>query len=143
MEPKKYDDAWNHREKLQQAKWRDVIMKEFTDMKQQKVWKKIKRCDMPKDHHCVKSRWVFIIKRDGSFRARLVACGYSQIPGVNYTDNYAPPVINDVTYRIMLICEIIWKLMSKIIDVETALLHRDLKEEIYMDCPAGLVTSKR
>jgi hypothetical protein len=27
---------------------------------------------------CVKSKWVFKIKRNGIFRARLVAFGYSQ-----------------------------------------------------------------
>jgi hypothetical protein len=77
------------------------------------------------------------VKRNGIFRARLVACGYSQIPGVDFTENYAP-VISDVTYRIMLIAEIVWKLSSKIVDVETAFLHGDLEEEIYMDCPEGL-----
>jgi hypothetical protein len=66
-----------------------------------------------------------------------VACGYSQIPGVDFTENYAP-VISDVTYRIMLIAEIVWKLSSKIVDVETAFLHGDLEEEIYMDCPQGM-----
>ncbi len=73
------------------------------------------------------------------FRLRLVACGYSQIPGVDYTENYAP-VISDVTYRILLICEIVWGLTSKIVDVETAFLHGDLEEgqEIYMDCPESL-----
>jgi hypothetical protein len=37
----------------------------------------------------------------------------------------------------MLIAEIVWKLQSKIVDVETAYLHGDLEEEIYMDCPEG------
>jgi hypothetical protein len=39
--------------------------------------------------------------RNGIFRARLVACGYSQIPGVDFQESYAP-VINDVTFRILL-----------------------------------------
>jgi hypothetical protein len=52
------------------------------------------------------------IKWNGVFRARLVACGYSQIPGIDFTENYAP-IISNVTYRIMLIAEIVWKLSSK------------------------------
>jgi hypothetical protein len=38
----------------------------------------------------------------------------------------------------MIICGIIWKLKSKIVEVETAFLHCDLEEEIYIDCPQGL-----
>ena len=47
------------------------------------------------------NKWVFEIKRDGTYRARLVALGYSQIPGVDYTDNFAP-VAHDVSFRIAL-----------------------------------------
>ena len=66
-------------------------------MKTREVWKKIKRNQIPPNWRCVKSKWVFKIKRDGTFRARIVACGYSQIPGVNFSDNYAP-VVNDITF---------------------------------------------
>ena len=44
------------------------------------VWRKIKRSDVPKGRRLVKYKWVFDIKRNGRFRARLVVCGYSQIP---------------------------------------------------------------
>ena len=67
----------------------------------------------------------------------MVACGYSQIPGVDFTEHFAP-VVNDVSFRIMLIAEIKWQLTSKIIDVETAFLHGNLDEEIYMNCPEGM-----
>jgi hypothetical protein len=136
-EPRTFNAAWNHDDFEQREKWRQAIQKEFNDMNTRKVWTKIKRSTMPKGRRCVKHKWVFKIKRTGAFRARLVACGYSQIPGVDFTENYAP-VISDVTYRIMIICGIVWKLQSKIIDVETAFLHGDLEEEIYMDCPQGL-----
>jgi hypothetical protein len=39
----------------------------------------------------------FKIKGNGVFRARLVACGYSQVPGVDFNESYAP-VINDVSF---------------------------------------------
>jgi hypothetical protein len=54
----------------------------------------------------------------------LVACGYSQIAGIDYDENF-PPVINDVTYRILLIVKILWKLKGLIVDVEAAFLHGD------------------
>jgi hypothetical protein len=45
----------------------------------------------------------------------------------------------------MLIAEIVWKLQSKIVDVEMAFLDGDLEEieeEIYMNCPEGLEHDK-
>ena len=56
------------------------------------VWKKIDRSTMPKDRRCVKSKWVFEVKRNGVFRARLVACGYTQIPGLDFTEAYSPVI---------------------------------------------------
>ena len=46
--------------------------------------------------------------------------------------------MNDITYRIMLVASILWRLTNVIVDVETAFLHGDLEEEIYMDCSEGL-----
>ena len=63
------------------------------------------RSELPANRGCVKSKWVFKIKCDGRFRARLVACGYSQTPGVDYTENYSP-VINDVTFHLMILAMI-------------------------------------
>ena len=77
------------------------------------------------------------------FRARLVACGYSQIPGVDYSANYSP-VINDITFRMLLLTMMYFGLSGKIVDVETAFLYGDLEEEIFMECPPGMkdVTSE-
>ena len=136
-EPENFREAWDHPDPMQRTKWRDAIRKELGDMNKRGVWRKIKRCDVPKDRRCVKCKWVFKVKRNGVFRARLVACGYSQVAGVDFTENYAP-VINDITFRILLIAMIVWKLEGKIIDVETAFLNGDLDEDIYMDCPEGL-----
>jgi hypothetical protein len=45
-----------------------------------------------------------------------VACGYSQIAGVDFTENYAP-VINNITWRILIVAMIVWKLDTKIVNV--------------------------
>lgn len=106
-------------------------------MELNKVWKKVKRTLMPEGRRCVKHKWVFDIKRSGIFRARLVACGYSQVAGIDFTQVFSP-VCNDVTFRIVLICMIVWQLDALIFDVVTAFLTGDLEEEIYMECPEGL-----
>ena len=47
-------------------------------------------------------------------------------------------MVNDVIYRILILCMIILNLQAKIVDNETAFLHGDIDVEIYMDCPEGL-----
>ena len=108
-------------------------------MKDYKVWKIIKIQDKPEDKTLVKNKWVFEIKRSGRFRARLVACGYSQIPGTDFTESHSP-VINEVTVRILIIFEMVYKMKSKLVDIETAFLHGEFNqgEEVYMLIPEGL-----
>ena len=84
-----------------------------------------------------KDKWVFKIERDGTYRARLVALGYSQIPGVDYTDNFAP-VAYDVSFRIALARMMVKKLGSLVMDVETLFLYGEIDEEIFMKSPVGM-----
>ena len=65
------------------------------------VWRKIDKMKIPENRRLIGNKWVFKIKRDGTYRARLVALGYSKIPGVDFTDNFAP-VAHDVSFRIAL-----------------------------------------
>jgi hypothetical protein len=67
----------------------------------------------------------------------LVSCGYSQIPGVDFNESFAP-VVNDVIFRIILTAKLLWDLQASIVDVETAFLHGDLQEEIYMNVHKGM-----
>jgi Reverse transcriptase (RNA-dependent DNA polymerase) len=80
------------------------------------------------------------IKRNGVYRSRLVACGYSQVPGVDFQESFAP-VINDVTFQILLVMMLTWNLKAKVVDIETAFLHCNLKETIYMEIPKGMEAS--
>ena len=80
---------------------------------------------------------MFKIKRDGTYRARIVALGYSQIPGVDNTDNFAP-VPHDVSFRIALARMMVEKLDSLVMDVETAFLYGEIDEESFMKSPVGM-----
>ena len=110
-------------------------------MKSKGVWEKFKKSEIPNGRNCIKNKWIFKINRNGIFRARLVACGCSQIPGVDFQESYAP-VINDVTFRILLVTMLTWNLIGKVIDIETAFLHGDLKETIFMEIPKGMEANK-
>ena len=136
IEPSNFDSAWNHPDKNQRMKWREAIKKEFGDMMKYKVWRKIPRSEVPYERRTIGSKWVFKIKRDGRFRARLCGLGYTQIPGVDFTENHAP-VVNDVTFRILLILKIINNWDTELFDVETAFLNGILEELIFMNLPEG------
>ncbi len=106
-------------------------------MTQKNVWSYTKRSTVSKERKLIGSKWVFKCKKNGTHHARLVALGYSQVPGVDYMDNFAP-VVNDVTLRVIMMLYLLYKYDSKIIDVETAFLYGDLEEQIYMKIPEGL-----
>ncbi len=101
-DPESFDEAYNHPEADKKIMWRRAISKEFEEMEAKGVWEKFLKSEIPNGRNCIKNKWVFKTKRNGIFRARLVACGYSQIPGVDFQESYAP-VINDVTFRILLV----------------------------------------
>ena len=112
-------------------------MKEFRDMKRKKVWFIVKKNQVPTGRRLIGCKWVFKLKKNGVYRARLVALGYSQIPGVDFTD-HSSPVVNDISFRILLILWLLYDLDTEMVDIETAFLYGDLEQEIYMKRPEGL-----
>jgi transposase InsO family protein len=136
-DPANFQEAWHHPDPVDREKWREAIRKEFRDMIRRGVWRYRKRNQLPGDRKVIGSKWVFKKKRNGVYRARLVALGYSQIPGVDYTENFAP-VVNDITFRILLVAMLMYDWNAEIIDVETAFLEGKLDTEIFMNLPEGI-----
>ena len=134
--PQSFQEAWWDPDLISREKWRETVHLEFKKMLDMGVWKHVKRSDRPNDRRLVGCRWVFKVKRNGVYRARLVAKGFSQIPGVDFTDNYSP-VVNDVTFRVVVARMIIENMKGKVVDIDNAFLNGDLEHEIYMKIPEG------
>ena len=83
-EPKTFIEAWDHPNPNSCPKWPEAIKKEFANMSKQQLWHKTKKSLMPPNQRCVKNKWVFKIKHNSVYQACLVACGYSQVPGVDF-----------------------------------------------------------
>ena len=96
-------------------------------MLEKKVWKPRKLEQVPKNGHILGSKWVFKLKEGRLHHARLVAQGFNQIPGVDFTDAYAP-VVQAMTLRMILTLMITKYMRAEVINVEMAFLYGDLEE---------------
>ena len=72
--------------------WEKAIEDELGQLKAAGTWKLV---NAPDGANIVGSKWVFRAKKDANgkvvhYKARLVAQGFSQVPGVDYFDTFAP-----------------------------------------------------
>ena len=144
VNPATFNEAWNHPNKNKCQEWRKAIRKEINDMTKREVWRKTKKNQIPSNQCLIGSKWFFKKKGNGVYRARLCGLGYVQVPGIDYTENFSPVVL-EVTFCIVLILMMKYGWVGEIVDVETAFLYRKLEEEIYLKTPTGLdlVTGKK
>ena len=133
-EPESVDDA------LKGQEWVDAMKAEIGALRDHDVWELV---ELPAGRKPVGSKWVFKVKTnaDGSVercKARLVAQGYSQKEGLDYDETFSP-VVRPESIRsvIALACKEGLKLHQ--MDITTAFLNGDLKEEVYMRQPEGFV----
>ena len=120
--------------------WKQAIEKEVQSLQDMGTYTVID--DLPKGRKAVSSKLVFRVKRnvDGSierFKARLVARGYSQVPGMDFDETFAP-VVKLTSVRILCALASLLKLHFHHLDVDTAFLNGTLQEEIYMRLPQGI-----
>jgi len=85
---------------------------------------------------------VFKVRRnsDGSverFKARIVAKGYSQVEGLDYDETFAPVMRYDLLCLIIALALHLGLNMSQA-DIKSALLNRDLNEEVWIMTPPGI-----
>ena len=81
-------------------------------------------------------RWTFRVKRDNlgqidKYKARLVAQGFSQVAGLDFSEIYFPTIIFTSIWLILaLACR--YNLKLKHIDIKGAYLNGILEENVYM-----------
>ncbi|GBM97665.1 Retrovirus-related Pol polyprotein from transposon TNT 1-94 [Araneus ventricosus] len=91
--------------------------------------------ELPMDRKAISCRWVLRKKRDGKYKARLVAHGFMQ-KGVDYFKTFSP-VISMPALCLLLIIMLNEKSNVFVLDVKTAFLNGELNEAIYIDQPKG------
>ena len=141
--PRTYKDAMKS---FDVEYWIDGIKVEFGNFTKRQVHRTLNRKKLKHGDKVLKCRWVFKkkIKEDGTvvYRARLVVKGYEQIPGVDYTESFAPTA-NDTTTRIVIVYAMSKREEGWVIDkidIETAFLEAELDEDdrVFVEIPDGI-----
>ena len=122
--------------------WLSAMEDEISALNSQHTWSLV---ELPPRKNLVGCKWIFKLKKhaDGTIarhKARLVAQGFSQEPGLDYGETFSP-VVKPTTVRLVLAlaAHYNWKLRQ--LDVKNAFLHGVLQEEVYMAQPPGFIDS--
>jgi hypothetical protein len=128
-------------------KWKGAIMSELNSLEKHQTWTAIPISEfngkeLPK---AIPAKFVFKLKPPSSalpdpskrWKARLVAQGFRQQAGVDYHETFAP-VLRYTTLLILIARATKYNLKMIHLDVETAFLNAELKEEIFISLPKGV-----
>ncbi|GJX73794.1 retrovirus-related pol polyprotein from transposon TNT 1-94 [Tanacetum coccineum] len=134
IEPKTYKDA------LTQACWIEAMQEELNEFERLEVWELVPR---PDKVMVITLKWIYKVKLDelGGIlknKARLVARGYRQEEGIDFEESFAP-VARLEAIRIFLAFAAHMNMVVYQMDVKTAFLNGNLREEVYVSQPDGFV----
>ena len=121
-------------------KWINVSKDEMESMKENQVWKLV---ELSKAHKAIRNRWVLTVKRKTdrtieSYKAHLVAKGYTQKEGIDYDETFSL-VVRFALVRLILTIVASLDLELYQMDVKTIFLEWGLEEDIYMQQPNEFV----
>jgi hypothetical protein len=133
-DPKTREEAMNSPDWPQ---WQEAERQEIASMYERGVWELVPRT---RGMNVLGNRMLHKKKREMGvvvkFKARLVAQGFRQRPGVDYNQTFASTVQMQ-SVRIFLWMVAHYNLEFYKIDIKTFFLYGDLEEELYMQQPEG------
>ena len=120
-------------------KWKEAMQEELHSLIKRDVFGPV--VETPASIKLVWSKWVFVRKRNENndiirYKARLVAQGFSQRPGIDYEETYSP-VINAITFPFLISLAVFEELDMHLMDVINAYLYGSIDSDIHMKIPEG------
>ena len=123
---------------VKQEVWREAMEEEISAILKNKTWTVVK----PQGNiRTIGVRWVFRVKKDSEGRilrhkARLVVKGYAQREGIDFGEIFSPVArMEFIQILIAIDAQEEWELHH--LDVNTAFLNGEIKEDIYISQPEG------
>jgi hypothetical protein len=126
------------------SKWLETMEDEIKFMSINKVWDLE---EISKGAKTVGCKWVYKTKCDSKgnieiFKARLMAKGFTQREGIDYTETFSPVLCKD-SLIIIIALVVHYDLELNQMDVKTAFLNGDLLENVYMPQPKGFAVKEK
>ncbi|GKF34083.1 retrovirus-related pol polyprotein from transposon TNT 1-94 [Tanacetum coccineum] len=130
---------------MTEPSWIDAMQEEIHEFKKLEVWELVGVLNEFKRHvvFLIKLKWIYKVKTDESGRilknkARLVAQGFRQEEGIDFEESFAP-VARIEAIRIFIANAAHKNMTIYQMDVKTAFLNGELKEEVYVSQLEGFV----
>lgn len=122
--------------------WEEALNAEVASLKAMGVYVECQEEDVPRGQKPLPSKGVLKVKRNADasidkYKYRLVAKGFKQIAGLQYSKVFAPTA-QSASFRLLVALATCWDLKISQIDVKTAFLYDDLEGEVYMRMPPEL-----
>ena len=141
--PKTYEEA---EASHLRERWMVAMEKEISDLIKHDTWELVSLDQVPKDRKIVKSRFVYTIKynRDGTierFKARFVACGYSQVKGIDFEETFSA-TLRSTSFRLLCAIAAGKRMTLDHFDVTSAFTQSEIDADIYVQAPPGSFTQK-
>lgn len=137
----------NYREALKTAQakhWQVACDVEIAALERLHVWDKLDAGDVPASHRPIGSKFVLKAKKNKrgivvKYKARLVAQGFSQRPGIDFKETFAP-VAKFSSIRLLLALAAKHKYHVEQADVDSAFPQAELdaSETVYVKLPDGM-----
>lgn len=113
-------------------KWNKAMNDEIKSLEENKTWKIVNK---PEDKKIVEVKWIYRIKSNGIYKARVVAKGFQQLYEEN--EEIYSPVARMTTLKVLLSTACVKNWQIEQMDVETAFLNGQIKSEVYIYPPDG------
>ena len=114
----------------QSTQWDEAMRKELSSLHDHDVADLIPVSSVPAGSSIIGTRWVFRVKTDGRFKARVVVQGWAQQHGIDCFTTFAP-VCRIGSQRLLLAIAAAHGWLVLAMDVQTAFLNGTLSEDVY------------
>ncbi|GJV46418.1 tocopherol cyclase [Tanacetum coccineum] len=110
--------------------WRQAMKEEYDALMKNGMWSLVPRAS---NTNVVDGKWVYRLKRDKNgaitrYKARFVAKGIRQQPGINFHETFSP-VVKSTTIQAVLSLAVTNEWPLRQLDIQIAFLHGNLKEQ--------------